>query len=60
MKVYVAISKELNYEGCYYEGDVPSINVEYQIFKTKQEAEKFIESKGRCIFDWEVEEKEIE
>jgi hypothetical protein len=58
MKVYIAIKKELDWGGCYYEGDIPGMDVEYKVFATEKEANKF-KLLQKDSYQWEVEEQEV-
>lgn len=58
-KVYVAIRKEINYSNCYYEGDTPSLDVEYKVFKLRKDALKYIQGLKDC-YQWEIHENKVE
>ncbi len=58
MKVYLAIKKELDWGGCYYEGDIPSMDIQYKIFVNQKEAEKF-KLLQKDTYMWDVEEQDV-
>lgn len=59
-KVWAVIKKEIDWGGCYYEGDTPDgVDFEMKLFAKQSDAE-FFKKMQNPSWPWNIEEREIE